>query len=62
MTKHIYAKKTTENVMVNWAVYDDGMRVWIDGELVAVIHPSQFIFMLKDIVKHIEEHTSWVEK
>ena len=50
------------NVMVNWAVYDDGMRIWIDGELVAVIHPSQFIFMLKDIVKHMEEHISWVEK
>ena len=36
--------------MVNWAVYDDGMRIWIDGELVAVIHPSQFIFLCLKIL------------
>lgn len=48
--------------MVNWAVYDDGMRIWVDGQLVAVIQPEQFTFMVTDIVKHIEEHTQWVTK
>ena len=28
--------------MINWAVYDEGMKVWKDGKLMAIIPCSQF--------------------
>ena len=28
---------------IGWSVYDDGLKVWDDGELVAVIKPEQFV-------------------
>lgn len=36
-----------------WAVYDEGLKIWYDGELVAQIEPEQFPFILADIAVHL---------
>jgi len=38
-----------KDVRTRWAVYDDGLRVWYDGELVAKIHTSEFKYILADL-------------
>ena len=38
-----------KNVQTRWAVYDEGLKVWHDGELVAKIDPSQFKYILADL-------------
>jgi len=38
-----------KDVKTRWAVYDDGLRVWYDGELVANIHPDDFKHILSDL-------------
>ena len=38
-----------KDVRTRWAVYDDGLKVWYDGELVAKIHPSEFKYILADL-------------
>tara|TARA_Y100001951_G_C11265739_1_gene255391 strand:- start:1028 stop:1201 length:174 start_codon:yes stop_codon:yes gene_type:complete len=46
-----------KNAQTTWAVYDDGLKVWFDGELVAKIDPSQFKYILADLalwLKHNE--------
>lgn len=43
--------------MTRWAVYDEGLKVWFDGELVALIDPSEFKYLLKDLA----EHLAWQE-
>ena len=40
-----------------WAVYDEALKIWYNGELVAEIHPSEFKFLLKDLA----EHVAWQE-
>jgi predicted DNA-binding protein (UPF0278 family) len=43
--------------MTRWAVYDEGLKVWVNGELVALIKPSEFKYLLKDLA----EHLAWQE-
>ena len=43
--------------MTRWAVYEDGLRVWVDGELVAVIPPEE----LKHIIADAAELLRWHE-
>ena len=38
-----------KDVRTRWAVYDDGLRVWYDGEMVAKIHTSEFKYILADL-------------
>ena len=38
-----------KDVKTRWAVYDDGLKIWFDGELVAKIHPSEFKHMVSDL-------------
>ena len=38
-----------KDVKTRWAVYDDGLKVWYDGELVAKIHTSEFKYILADL-------------
>lgn len=40
-----------------WAVYDDALKIWYNGELVAQIHPSEFKYLIKDLA----EHQAWQE-
>jgi len=39
-----------------WFVYDEGLKVWIDGELVATIKPDQFKLMMVQLAKHIAKN------
>lgn len=36
-----------------WVIKDDGMHIWYSGERVAFIRPSQFKYVVDDMVKHI---------
>ena len=38
-----------KDVKTRWAVYDDGLKVCYDGELVAKIDPSEFKYILADL-------------
>jgi len=42
-----------KDVKVRWAVYDEGLKIWYNGELVAVIHPSEFKHLLAELAQHI---------
>ena len=35
--------------MIRWAVYDEGMKIWKDGKLMAIIPCSQFKYILSDL-------------
>jgi hypothetical protein len=48
--------------MIRYAVYDDGLHIWIDGQLVGIIPPQNFPYLMTDMMKHIEEHTQWHHK
>ena len=48
--------------MLRYAVYDDGLHIWIDGKLIGIIPPHDFPYLLTDMMKHIQEHTQWVKK
>ena len=34
---------------LRWAVYDDGLRIWYNGELIAKIPPKEFPFILAEM-------------
>ena len=34
--------------MINWAVYDEGMKIWKDGKLIAIIPRSQLKYRRSD--------------
>ena len=38
-----------KDVKTRWAVYDDGLKIWFNGELVAKIDPSEFKHMVSDL-------------
>ena len=38
-----------KDVKTRWAVYDDGLKIWFNGVLVAVIEPSEFKHMGSDL-------------
>lgn len=40
------------DVRTRWAVYDEALMIWYDGELVAKIHPSEFKYLIKDLAEH----------
>lgn len=42
-----------KDVKTRWAVYDEGLKIWYDGELVAKIHPSDFKYLIKDLAEHL---------
>jgi len=41
-----------KDVKTRWAVYDDSLRIWYNGKLVAKIDASEFKYMLKDLAEH----------
>ena len=47
-----------KDVKTRWAVYDNGLKIWYDGELLAVIDPSEFKYLIKDLA----EHQAWQDK
>lgn len=49
----------SKDVKTRWAVGDDVLKVWYDGELVAKIHHSEFKYLLKDLAQH---QAYWQEK
>ncbi len=38
-----------KDVKTRWAVYDDGLKIWFNGVLVAVVEPSEFKHMVSDL-------------
>jgi hypothetical protein len=38
-----------KNSKMRWAVYDDGLRIWDNGELIAKIPPKDFKYLLSDL-------------
>ena len=48
--------------MLRYAVYDDGLHIWIDGKLIGIIPPHDFPYLLTDMMKHIQEHVQWHHK
>ena len=38
-----------KDVKTRWAVYDDGLKIWFNGELVAKIDPSEFPHLMSDL-------------
>tara|TARA_Y100000310_G_scaffold330332_1_gene401783 strand:- start:933 stop:1103 length:171 start_codon:yes stop_codon:yes gene_type:complete len=38
-----------KDVKTRWAVYDDGLKIWFNNVLVAVIDPSEFKHMVSDL-------------
>jgi len=48
--------------MLRYAVYDDGLHIWIDGKLVGIIPPYDFPYLMTDMMKHIQEHVQWHHK
>ena len=38
-----------KDVKTRWAVYDDGLKIWFNGVLVAVIDPSEFPHLMSDL-------------
>ena len=46
-----------KDVRTRWAVWDEALMIWYDGELVAKIHPSDFKYLLKDLA----EYVAWQE-
>tara|TARA_Y100000385_G_scaffold141935_1_gene147269 strand:- start:632 stop:778 length:147 start_codon:yes stop_codon:yes gene_type:complete len=48
--------------VVRWSVYDDGLRVWVDGKLVATIPPQDLPYVMKAVAAFVSEHVSIEEK
>jgi len=42
-----------KDVKTRWAVYDEGLKVWYDGELVAKIDPSEFKYLLAELAVYL---------
>jgi hypothetical protein len=51
-----------KDVRTRWAVYDDGLKVWYDGELVAKIHPSEFKYLLADLALWLKHNNGEDQK
>lgn len=41
--------------MIRWHVYPDGLRVWRDGELIAVIGHDDFPHLIKQLAEGLLE-------
>ncbi len=35
--------------MIRWAVYDEGLKIWDNGKLIAVIPTSDFKYIFSDL-------------
>ena len=48
-----------KDVKTRWAVYDEGLKVWYDGELVALpkIDPSQFKYILAELALWLKHNS-----
>ena len=42
-----------KDVKTRWAVYDDGLKIWYNGKLIAEIHPDEFKYLLSDLAMHL---------
>ena len=42
-----------KDVKTRWAVYDDGLKIWYNGKLIAEIHPDEFPYLLSDLAMHL---------
>jgi len=40
------------DVKTRWAVHDNKLIIWYDGEIVAKIHPSDFKYLIKELAEH----------
>jgi len=36
-----------------WAVRDDGLYVWENGEVIAKIHPDHFTALIAELAEHV---------
>jgi len=36
--------------IITYHVYPDGLRVWVDGELVVIIPRTKFLYLIKQLV------------
>ena len=48
--------------MVNWSVYDDGLRVWVDGKLVATIPAKNLPYVMKAVTAFVSDRAKIEEK
>ena len=46
-----------KDVKTRWAVYDEGLKVWYDGELVAKIDSSQFKYILAELALWLKHNS-----
>ena len=42
-----------KDVKTRWAVYDDGLKIWYNGKLIAEIHPDDFPYLLSDLAMYL---------
>ena len=42
-----------KDVKTRWAVYDDGLKIWYNGKLIAEIHPDEFPYLLSDLAIYL---------
>lgn len=48
--------------MVRWSVYDDGLRVWVDGKLVATIPAKDLPYVMKAVASFVCDRSEMEEK
>ena len=44
-----------KDVKTRWAVYDDGLKIWYNGKLIAEIHPDEFPYLLSDLAVYMKK-------
>lgn len=38
---------------MRWFVYEDGLKIWLDGNLIGTIDPKQFPYLIEQIAQHM---------
>ncbi len=44
-----------KDVKTRWAVYDDGLKIWYNGKLIAEIDPDEFPYLLSDLAVYMKK-------
>ena len=47
----VYSSNQEKEEVINWHVYPDGLRIWRDGELIAVIEHDVFPHLIKQLAE-----------
>ena len=48
--------------MIRWAVYDDGLKIWDNGKLIAVIPTSDFKYIFSDLALWLRDNDTERQK